>query len=730
MTRNSRYIGRFFLYFLTICAAIALQVAGVGTQSPSRAAQTTVVVDGHEAVAGEVLVQYTDASSPAARRMAAQQIDADTDVPVGRGGLRRFHSRVFDVETLLAFFRTQPDVAFAEPNYILSVDATPNDPQFPNLWGLLNTGQAIGTVIGVPGADIEAVPAWDVSIGSRSTTVGVIDTGVDYTHPDLTANIWSAPSAFTVTIGGLPITCPAGSHGFNAITRTCDPMDDHFHGTHVSGTIGAVGDNGLGVVGVNWIASIIAGKFLDSTGHGSTANAIDSIDFMIQTKAQFAGTAAGNIRVLNNSWGGGAFSSALQTAISNANSNNMLFVAAAGNSGINIDVAPQYPASYSLPNVLAVAATTSSDTRAGFSNYGPVTVPLAAPGDQILSTDLGGGYRYLNGTSMATPHVSGAAALVLSACSLSTAGLKTNLVSNVDVVPALSGLVTTGGRLNVNRAIRACGSSVIPAPPTGLAATAGDSQVLLTWDASAGATSYTVKRSTTSGGPYTTIGSGITVTNYSDTAVIDGVTYFYVVSAVNSVGESGASAEVSATPLATIPLPPQSLKARGGDARITLGWYPSAGATSYRVKRSLLMTGPFAPIGEVSDTTFVDTTVVNGTKYFYVVSAINSAGESRNSNKASAIPMPVPGTPTGVTAATGTAAGEIVLSWNPSTWATSYKVKRGTTSGGPYRSVKKVTSPNVTEIGLTSGRTYFFVITAVNSTGESAPSVEVSAQAR
>ena len=726
MTYISRHTSRFVLSFLTICTAVALQV-GVGTQSPAPGQQATVVVDGHEAVAGEVLVQFTDASSPATRRMAAQQVDADIDVPVGRGGLRRFHSRAFDVETLLAFFRTQPDVAFAEPNYILSVDATPNDPQFPNLWGLLNTGQTIGSITGVAGADIDAVSAWDVSTGSRATTVGVIDTGVDYTHPDLAANIWSAPSAFTVTIGGLPIACPAGSHGFNAITRTCDPMDDHFHGTHVSGTIGAVGNNGLGVVGVNWIASIIAGKFLDSTGHGSTSNAIDAIDFMIQTKAHFGAQA--NIRVLNNSWGGGGFSSALQTEISNANSSNMLFVAAAGNIGINIDSTPQYPASYTVPNVLAVAATTSSDLLASFSNYGAGTVPLAAPGDIILSTTLGGAYRYASGTSMATPHVAGAAALVLSSCSLSTAALKSNLTSNVDVLGSLTGLVGTNGRLNVNRAIRACGSPVVPSVPTGLTATAGDGQVQLAWSASGGATSYKVKRSTTSGGPYTTIATP-TATNYLDTSVTNGMTYFYVVSAVNSAGESANSAQVSATPSAALPLPPQSLKAKAGDTQVALAWLPSAGATSYRVKRSLVKSGPFNQIAEVPGTTYTDTAVINGTKYWYIVTAVNSAGESARSNKASAVPKPVPLPPAGVTAVTGINAGEIALSWNASTWASSYKIKRSTVSGGPYNTVKKVTTLNFTDTGLVSGRSYYYVITALNSTGESAPSAEVSAAAR
>jgi cellulose 1,4-beta-cellobiosidase len=289
--------------------------------------------------------------------------------------------------------------------------------------------------------------------------------------------------------------------------------------------------------------------------------------------------------------------------------------------------------------------------------------------------------------------------------------------------------VSTGGRLNVNRAIRSCGVAV-PAAPTGLNATPGDSQVQLAWSAAGGATSYNVKRSTISGGPYTIIATGVTTTDYLDSGLTNGVTYFYVVSALNAAGESGDSAEASATPGLAVPFPPQNLNATPGDARVSLTWLPSSGAAAYRIKRGLAKAGPYALIAEVAGTSFTDTTVTNGTKYFYVVSAVNAAGESKNSNKASAVPMPVPMPPTGVAATTGVNAGEIALSWNASAWATSYKVTRSTTSGGPYSSAKKVTALNFTQTGLTSGRTYFFVITAVNAVGESGPSAEVSAVAR
>src|SRR5262249_9115492 len=271
-------------------------------------------------------------------------------------------------------------------------------------------------------------------------------------------------SDFTVNIGGVDITCPAGSHGFNAITDECDPMDDatSSHGTHVSGTIGAVGNNTLGVVGVNWTASIMGLKFLNQNGNGFTSDAIDAIDFAVQAKTIFGATGEANVRVLSNSWGGDAFSFALMNEIALANDNDILVVAAAGNNNWNNDIFPTYPANYNVPNVIAVASTTNTDEKSGFSNYGAATVHLGAPGSGILSTARNDSYRILSGTSMATPHVAGAAALILSVCSLTTAGLKSTLLDNVDPTASMAGITTSGGRLNVDQAIRACAPPLTP----------------------------------------------------------------------------------------------------------------------------------------------------------------------------------------------------------------------------------------------------------------------------
>jgi subtilisin family serine protease len=431
--------------------------------SQTRVPRRTVVVGGHEAVAGEVLVKFSRDPSPSDRLDLERLLDVDENQPIG--GTRRMRSRSLDVATLRSLLRARRGVVYAEPNYILRAIGTPNDPQFPSLWGLNNIGQVINGRAGAAAADIHAVPAWTITTGSRTNVVTVIDTGVDYTHQDLAANMWSAPASFTVTIAGAPITCAAGTHGFNAIARTCDPKDDNNHGSHVAGTIGGQGNNTLGVTGINWDASIMAAKFLDATGSGSTSDAINAIEFAIQARNAFAASAGANVKVLSNSWGGGGFSQGLLDEINKANASGMLFVAAAGNSASNNDVTPSYPASFNAPNVVAVAATNNVDQLASFSNFG-TSVHLAAPGVDILSTTIGNGYQFFSGTSMATPHVAGAALLVLSKCGLSVTDLKTAIVNNVDVIPSLNGRVSTSGRLNVDKALRSC--TPAPSVPTGL----------------------------------------------------------------------------------------------------------------------------------------------------------------------------------------------------------------------------------------------------------------------
>ncbi len=335
-----------------------------------------------------------------------------------------------------------PLIDYGEYNYKQYLAVFPNDPRFNELWGLHNTGQTGGT----PDADIDAPEAWDISTGSPDVIVGVIDTGVDYTHQDLAANIWNNPGE----IAGNGIDDDGNGfvddiHGINAITGTGDPMDDHDHGTHCSGTIGGIGNNAIGVVGVNWQVRIIGMKFLNSAGSGDTADAVTCVNYAVALKNRGV-----NIRVLSNSWGGGGWTQTMEDAIWAANNAGIMFMAAAGNYTSNNDTSPYYPASYDVPNVVAVASTDHNDNISSFSNYGATTVELGAPGSSILSTIIGNSYALFSGTSMATPHVSGAAALLLSVNDqLTVAEIKTLLVDYGDPIPALAGKTISGKRLNV-----------------------------------------------------------------------------------------------------------------------------------------------------------------------------------------------------------------------------------------------------------------------------------------
>jgi serine protease len=353
--------------------------------------------------------------------------------------------------------RSRGHVRFAEPDYLNHEDAAPNDPSFGLQWGHRNTGQTVNGDTGTAGADERSVPAWDVTTGSRSIVIAEVDSGVDYNHPDLAANIWSNPGG----VGG----CPAGTHGYNVLTSTCDPMDDETmyggHGTHVAGILGAVGNNARGVAGVNWATTILPVKWLDSTFGGSTSGLMTALDWVLQ--AQAAGV---NIRVVNDSAtfdGWPPPSQALSDEIDLLGQHDILFVTAAGNTSDNNDNIPRYPCGYDRPTEICVAASDQNDALPSWANYGPTTVDLAAPGDEIYSTLPDGTYGYINGSSMASPQVAGAAALILSVGDLSTAALKAQILNNVDPVPALTGLVRTGGRLDICKAIPACAADPPPA---------------------------------------------------------------------------------------------------------------------------------------------------------------------------------------------------------------------------------------------------------------------------
>lgn len=367
----------------------------------------------------------------------------------------------------LNLFRNDAHVEYAEPNYLRKTCSTfPNDPYFSNQWALYNVGQEGG----IPGADVNAPAAWDVTVGSNATVVAVIDTGTDYNHPDLAGNTWRNPGE--IPGNGLDDDLNGyvdDVYGINVVNTSAPPLDDHGHGTHVTGIIGARGDNGVGVAGVNWNVSIMALKFLDNQGNGYDSDAIECIDYAIMMKTQHGV----NVRVLSGSWGSADYDQALYDAIQTAGANNILFVAAAGNQyGNNNDLLPFYPASYNLNNIIAVAATDHDNNLASFSSVGSTSIDVGAPGVNIFSTtpryhvalnDLGltTSYGYLSGTSMACPHVSGLAALLLALHpSYSCFQLKTRILSSVDSLSSLRGKVLTGGKINAWNALTTVDASM------------------------------------------------------------------------------------------------------------------------------------------------------------------------------------------------------------------------------------------------------------------------------
>ncbi|MDQ6811666.1 MAG: S8 family serine peptidase [Actinomycetota bacterium] len=382
--------------------------------------------------------------------------------------------------------RHESAVAYAEPDYAMSASAIPNDPFFElRQWADANSGQEIPTqnaeerlgppAKGTPGADDRALRAWGVSTGTRSIVIGETDTGIDYTHPDLGANIWSNPGG----IGG----CARGTHGYNVLTKTCDPMDDDTfyggHGTHVAGIMGAVGNNGIGVAGMNWQTSILPVKWLSSKAGGETSSLIAALQWLVAAKQ-----AGVNIRVVNDSatYFGTAYSQALSEEIDTLGANNILFVTAAGNTGDNNDeeAVRRYPCGYDRPTEICVTATDNNDQLPKWANYGPHTVDLGAPGVSIYSTLREGNYGYLSGGSMASPQVAGAAALILSVSpSLSATELKADILEHVDPLPALAGKVSTGGRLNVCNAIPSCAAGSAPSVTTGAASSIARSSATL-----------------------------------------------------------------------------------------------------------------------------------------------------------------------------------------------------------------------------------------------------------
>lgn len=384
-------------------------------------------------VPGEIIVKFKEGrersffANQAFRGMGVEG-SRDINLSYEKLSVLKVSDKSFSMTNILHELNNHPDIEYAEPNFIYTIDPVmqaslsvkklidspfadmnvtlPNDPQFGQLWGMRNTGsnEPKGKA-GVEGADINALKAWELTKGDSDIVIAVIDTGVDYNHPDLKQNRWIN----TEEIAGNGIDDDGNGYiddiyGYNFAKNTSDPMDRNGHGTHCAGTIGAIHDNSVGVSGVMANVKMMAVKFLGDDGSGSLEGAIKAIDYATNK----------NVDIMSNSWGGGGRSQALLDAIMRASDKGIIFVAAAGNSSANNDASPSYPASYETPNMVSVASMTAQNTLSSFSSYGRNSVHIAAPGTNILSTVPNGKYDVYSGTSMATPHVSGILGLLLS----------------------------------------------------------------------------------------------------------------------------------------------------------------------------------------------------------------------------------------------------------------------------------------------------------------------------
>jgi subtilisin family serine protease len=642
------------------------------------------------------------------------------------------------VDQAIAQLKNDPSVDYVEPNYTYKHQYVSNDPYVTGnyTWGLYSALSSPANTYGSGAED-----AWAAGYtGTNGVYVAVIDEGIDYSHPELSGNMFNNPFDPPDGIDNDGNGYVDDVHGWNFYdgnNQIFDSTGDD-HGTHVSGTIGAKGGNGSGVAGVNWNVTILSGKFLGANG-GDTLAAVEAIDYFVDMKKRHNL----NLVAINASWGGSGYSQSLHDAIIRAAKAGILFCVAAGNDTLNNDVSSSYPANIdtrkgtttetaaSYDSVIAVAAIDSTGALASFSNYGSKTVHIGAPGVQILSTFPNSQLGYMSGTSMATPHVTGAVALYASSHpGASAPAIRDAILGAVTPTASLSGKTTTGGRLNISSVITPVAAA--PNAPTGLTAVGGSGLVNLSWTAVTGATGYTVKRSTTSGGPYTTLANNASTT-FTDAAVANGTKYYYVVAAVTANGTSANSAEASATPQAPVTVSaPTGVNASAaqaivaGTANVTVRWAAVSGATSYQVKRAASASGTYTTVATgVTGTSFSQAVAAtaNNTYYYRVVAVTSGANSADSATATVSTVAPAPAN----LAATALSSSSLQLSWADHSadeqgfkieyWTGYSWAQIGTVGAG-------VTSVNIT--GTSSRSTYWFRIRAYNGTANTAYSNSVS----
>ena len=705
--------------------------------SPAQAQPATGADLPPNAIAGELVVKFkkgaTDAEIEHGLKLGKlkPKRHLQTEVMHERGDDGLTLTETEDpVNEVVARLKKHPAIEFAEPNLRYQHHATSNDPYVGAgyLWGLY--GDA-----GSPtnGYGSQALEAWNAGhTGTNSVIVAVIDEGIDVAHPELAPNIWKNPYDPADGIDNDGNGYIDDVHGWDfAGNRNIvfDPAGDS-HGTHVAGTIGAKGGNGIGIAGVNWDVTIIAGKFLGADG-GTTLDAIEAIDYLVGLKKRHSL----NLVAINASWGGAGYSQALHDAIIRAAKAGILFIAAAGNEGLNNDLYASYPANLdtrkgtstetaaNYDGVISVAAIDRNGALASFSNYGNGNVDLAAPGVEILSAYPNGYIGYMDGTSMATPHVTGAVALYASTHPGATAqSIRAAILGAATSTTSLAGKCVTGARLNIGSVIAPTPTVFPPLPaPSGLTALAGNANVRLTWNPVTGATSYIVKRSLANSGPYTQLAAGITGTAFTDSSVVNGTTYYYVVAAVGPSSTSPESSPVSALPKAPAPTAPTGLSVSSslatvvGSSSVSLKWNPVSGAASYKVKRATSPSGPWTLVAAgLVGTSFTQNVTANGAAYFYTVAAANSSGESPDGVSVSVTPAsPAPRN----LVASALSSNQIQLRWtDQSADEQGFKVEYWSGSSWVQLGIAPSGSTAVSLSGAASRSTYFFRIRAYNGT--------------
>ena len=649
----------YLLIFFLLASCGSDKTASLSTDSPTGISSSSSRVTVQSVLStmekgryreGELLVKFKAGISKASSEKTHQAVGASTTrsfaiVP------NLYNVRLQDglsVRDAIVKYMADPNVEYAEPNYIRRASLTPSDPLFGQQWAL---------------SDIKAPQAWDIATGNSVVVVAALDTGVDYTHPDLSQNIWANPgesctdgvdhdgNGFINDCRGWDFTRCAR---FSPTTGICttpkspgnNPMDNNGHGTHVSGIVGAVGNNSTGIAGLNWSVQLMPLKMLNADGEGTVADEIAAVDYVVLMKNR--GT---NIKVMNASFAGPDFSNSEFDAISQAGSAGVLLAAAAGNETANNDIVPSYPASFVLPNVISVAATNQSDNLAPFSNYGPGSVHVAAPGVSILSTipfnlppctssPFSSNYDFCTGTSQAAPHVAGLVGLLYSYYTgFTPSQIRGTVLRYVEKLPSLNGRIQTGGRID---AFSALSSLLTPTNPA--ASASSPTQIGFTWtDNATGEDGYKVERKIGAGSYSQIAALAANATSYSDSGLTDGTTFTYRVRAFNSLPNPPGAASVEGDSLysnevsVTTPLnPPTGLTATAvSTTQVTLAWTNnSQTAQGVRIQRQSPGSG-FADIGTVGTgvATFTDTGLSPSTTYSYRVAAFNSlVGDSVFSN--------------------------------------------------------------------------------------------------